>query len=194
MCRKKKKSKDFTNKGKGLVSEFKAFITKGNVIDMAVGVIVGGAFSAIITAIINCILMPLITAAIPNGGIDGLVTVLNPGISKVADADLISVGENVVYYWGQAYDSTKVAIINWGGVVNALIYFFAVALILFVILKVFTGLKNKRLQIQAKMKEEYYKKHPEERPVVEPEPEPEPTEIDILKEILEEVKKSKEVK
>lgn len=57
-----------------LWNEFKAFISRGNAFDMAVGVVIGGAFSAIVTALVN-ILMSLATWAVP-GGINGLVTVL----------------------------------------------------------------------------------------------------------------------
>lgn len=62
------------NKAKGLWTEFKAFISRGNVLDMAVGVIIGGAFNAIVTAFTN-ILLSLCTWAVP-GGLKGLVTVL----------------------------------------------------------------------------------------------------------------------
>ena len=72
MAKKEKKAKD-PNK-KSLWQEFKAFISRGNVLDMAVGVIIGGAFSAIVTAVVN-ILMSVCTWGIP-GGIKGLVTVL----------------------------------------------------------------------------------------------------------------------
>ena len=61
-------------KGEGLWSDFKKFISKGNVLDMAVGVIIGGAFNAIVTALVN-ILMSVCTWGVP-GGIKGLVTVL----------------------------------------------------------------------------------------------------------------------
>lgn len=48
------------DKSKGFFTEFKTFISRGNVIDMAVGVIVGGAFTAIVNSLVNDILMPLI--------------------------------------------------------------------------------------------------------------------------------------
>lgn len=57
-----------------LWAEFKAFINRGNVVDMAVGVIIGGAFGAIVTAVTN-ILLSVCTWAVP-GGLSGLVTVL----------------------------------------------------------------------------------------------------------------------
>ena len=66
-------SKEKKERGK-LIKEFKAFIARGNVLDMAVGVIIGGAFNAIVTALVN-ILLSIATWGIP-GGIKGLVTVL----------------------------------------------------------------------------------------------------------------------
>jgi len=59
---------------KGILKEFKEFISRGNVLDMAVGVIIGGAFNAIVTSVVN-ILLSLCTWRIP-GGIKGLITVL----------------------------------------------------------------------------------------------------------------------
>ena len=53
---------------KGIVAEFKEFITRGNVMDMAVGIIIGGAFTAIVTSLVNDLLMPIIGAIF--GGID----------------------------------------------------------------------------------------------------------------------------
>ena len=47
---------------KGIVTEFKEFITRGNVMDMAVGIIIGGAFTAIVTSLVNDLLMPVIGA------------------------------------------------------------------------------------------------------------------------------------
>lgn len=57
-----KKKNDLEKKLSGTMSEFKAFILKGNIIDMAVGVIIGGAFSKIVTSLVNDILMPLLGA------------------------------------------------------------------------------------------------------------------------------------
>lgn len=59
---------------KKFFGEFKAFIARGNVLDMAVGVVIGGAFSAIVTALVN-ILLSVATWGVP-GGLKGLVTVL----------------------------------------------------------------------------------------------------------------------
>ncbi len=55
-------------KGKGLIAEFKEFIARGNVLDMAVGIIIGSAFTAIVTSLVNDIFTPLIGLIF--GGID----------------------------------------------------------------------------------------------------------------------------
>ncbi len=83
---------------KKLWQDFKAFITRGNVLDLAVGVIIGGAFNAIVTALVN-ILLSVCTWAVP-GGLKGLITVLpaandaQRGISgigqKFASSDIVN--------------------------------------------------------------------------------------------------------
>ena len=91
-------------KGKGIFTEFKEFINKGNAFMLAVGVVIGGAFGAIVTAFVN-ILLSVATWAVP-GGLKGLVTVL-PALNaaqegmdktiglgqKFATADLQSLAE-----------------------------------------------------------------------------------------------------
>lgn len=63
-----KKLKEMEGKSKGLLNEFKEFIKRGSVIDLAVGVIIGGAFSKIVSSLVDDILMPLIGVII--GGYD----------------------------------------------------------------------------------------------------------------------------
>ena len=60
--------KEIKEKSKGFIKEFGEFIKKGNVVDMAVGVVIGGAFSAIVTSLVNDIIMPVISLI--TGGID----------------------------------------------------------------------------------------------------------------------------
>ena len=85
------------------------------------------------------------------------------------------------------------AVIDWGALLTAFISFIIIAVVLFIIVKVSNAAAAKKAEIQAKAKEAYYEKHPEERPVP-PEPgKPEPTELDYLKriaELLEEKKKA----
>jgi len=62
----KESLKAVAGKGKGFIDEFKEFIAKGNVMDLAVGVIIGGAFSKIVTSLTDNILMPIIGVLIGN--------------------------------------------------------------------------------------------------------------------------------
>ena len=120
---------------KKFFSEFKTFITRGNVVDMAVGVIIGGAFSAIVTALTNNILMPLINwvlLAITGGqGIDKIYTYL----SKVFEVNEAGQVTDVV-------DLTKSIYIDWGAFITAIINFILIALVLFLIIKVINGLRE----------------------------------------------------
>ncbi len=69
----------FKGKSKGFLSEFKTFALKGNVIDMAVGVMIGGAFGKIVTSIVNDLFMPLITLLTGRIGFSSLGIKLGEG-------------------------------------------------------------------------------------------------------------------
>lgn len=101
--------------------DFKKFISRGNVVDMAVGVIIGGAFSAIVTALTNKIIMPFINLLLSIGGsgLDSAFTFLK----KVYDVN----GE---------VDLTKSIYIDWGAFITAIINFLIIAFTLFIILRV----------------------------------------------------------
>lgn len=213
-------------KTKGFFSEFKAFISRGNVFDMAVGVVIGGAFGAIVTALVN-VLLSVCTWGVP-GGLNGLVTVLpaanaaqkgpvgqsfsaDPGevVSKVVEyakasgaTEVIDANSETYLQWqnallskytlhGSTYIYNSSAFIDWGSIINAVISFLIIALVLFAIVKTINSLKAKKLETEAKMREEYYKKHPELRPVVEEPGAPVPTEKDILVEIRDLLKEQK---
>lgn len=192
----------------GLVAEFKKFITRGNVVDMSIGVVIGGAFGAIVTALTN-IFLSVCTWAVP-GGLKGLITVLPAAssaqagygdlpqyfatsqleemISKLGQADARNVILSNYTLHGSTYVYNGAAIIDWGAVINAAISFLIIALVLFIIIKIFASLHKARLAAEARALEEYYKKHPEERPApVEPGI-PEPTDHELLKGILSELK------
>lgn len=88
---KKSTKEELLRKGGATVHEFKDFISKGNVIDMAVGVIIGGAFGKIVTSIVNDILMPLLGIVI--GGIDFTGLSLTVGGANIAYGTFI---QNVI--------------------------------------------------------------------------------------------------
>jgi large conductance mechanosensitive channel len=123
--------KEKNKKAKGILDEFKKFIMRGNVIDMAVGVIIAGAFSAIVTSLVNKIFMPLINwivySATGGKGIE-LITILN--------------GESYFLEDGTTLNS-KCIYIDWGNFIQAVVNFLIIALILFSILKIFTTVRNR---------------------------------------------------
>ncbi len=121
---------------KGFFKEFKTFITRGNVIDMAVGVIIGGAFSAIVTALTNQILMPIINVilfAITGGkGLENIYTYLHKAV--LVD----ETGQTVIDAVTQKpqIDLANSIYIDWGAFITAIINFLLIALVLFLIIKV----------------------------------------------------------
>lgn len=124
---------------KKLAADFKAFITKGNVVDMAVAVIIGAAFSAIVTSLTNDIIMPLVNWAL--GGSEGaeIYTVLKA--VYMLDAN----GEQVL-------DVANSIVINWSNFINKVLDFLIIALVLFTIVKTFMALKNAADGINTKAK------------------------------------------
>ena len=113
---------------KGFFAEFKAFITRGNVLDMAVGVIIGGAFSAIVTALTNQIIMPIINMvlyAITGGrGLENIYTYLHKAFLLDEAGALTS-----------EIDLANSIYIDWGAFITAIINFLLIALVLFLIVR-----------------------------------------------------------
>ena len=134
---------------KKLVQEFKAFIMRGNVLDMAVGVIVGGAFNTIVTTLNKNILMPVVNWALSHipGMSSGLYTIL-PN-SKLADASTTDaiLGPNGLSYSVLNY-------IDWSAFIESILNFFFIALTLFIILKIFSSLSAKRRALEEKLRAE----------------------------------------
>lgn len=71
-----------------VMKEFKAFILKGNIIDMAVGVIIGGAFSKIVSSLVNDILMPALGAVTGGADFSTLEWVINPAVYDASGAEI----------------------------------------------------------------------------------------------------------
>jgi large conductance mechanosensitive channel len=121
-----------------MLNEFKTFISKGNVLDLAVGIIIGAAFTAIVTSLVDDLIQPLIGMII--GGID-------------------------FSSWGFSIGEAKFAV---GNFITAIIKFVIVAWVVFLIVKAVNRMMPK--------------------PVAPPAPPPGPTDVDLLKEILAELK------
>ncbi len=108
-----------------MIKEFKEFINKGSVMDLAVGMIIGSAFTAIVSALVNNILTPLISWIPGSKHTNSLQTVLKPAI--------IDANGNVL---------REALILDWGAVFGAIITFLLTALVLFFIIKTFNKLKQ----------------------------------------------------
>ena len=112
---------------KKFFEDFKKFITRGNVIDMAVGVIVGGAFTAIVTSLTNNIIRPFINwilALIMGGdGLDAVFTFLK----KVEVTDAVTGVTSV--------DLANSIYIDWGALITAIIDFIIIAFVIFTIVR-----------------------------------------------------------
>ena len=102
---------------KGFIGEFKTFIARGNVMDLAVGVIIGGAFQAIVNSLVNDIVMPAIS--IVTGGLDFSEWKI-----------MLSEGENA-------------ASINYGNFITAILNFLIMAFVIFCFVKFMNGLNEK---------------------------------------------------
>ena len=137
-------------------ADFKKFVTKGNIVDMAVGVIVGSAFTAIINALSNGILKPIINWLLATIlGKDSLSEVYT-FLTKVTTVDA-ETGEEIVDLANSIY-------IDWGNFVNAIINFFLVAFTLFVIAPIARRIVNRAKERElAAAKEAEEKKKAEDK-------------------------------
>lgn len=130
---------------KGFFKEFKEFISRGNVFDLAVGVIIGGAFTAIVNALCNNILKPIINwvlaLIVGKNGLDGIYTYLGKPVYTTNEA-----GEQIIDLANSIY-------IDWGAFINAVINFLLIALVLFLIIKVMMSIKRAGEEAKAKIEE-----------------------------------------
>ena len=144
---------------KGFVKEFKEFIFRGNIVDMAVGVIVGGAFTAVVNGLSNFVLKPIINWILAlitgSSSLDGIFTYLRKVEVEQAVVDAatgLPTGETEM-----VIDLAQSIYIDWGSFINAIINFLLVALTLFVIIKVINSLRRTadeaKAKIQAKKEE-----------------------------------------
>ena len=180
---------------KKLLQEFKAFLTRGNILDMAVGVIIGGAFNTIVNTLNQKILMPVVNwslSYISNGS--ELCTVL-PNYTLYDET--LHAGATPIVVNGISYYSVNY--INWSAFIESIINFFFIALTLFVILKTMKYLSARRQKLEEMIKEELAEEanenqpdpEPNTEPVVEPEPVKDPVVV-LLEEIRDSLKSNTE--
>ncbi len=139
-----------------MLEEFRTFISRGNVIDMAVGIIIGAAFTSIVNSLVVDLVNPVISLFL--GGIDfsGLFVVLGPGdYTTLAEAE-----------------EAGVAVFAYGRFIMAVLNFLIVAFVVFLLVKAVNRLQRKQ-----------------EKRAPQPVPPPGPTEVDLLIEIRDALKK-----
>ena len=134
---------------KKFFTEFKKFITRGNILDLAVGVIVGGAFTAIVTSLTNNIIRPLINWIIALiGGKEGLAHVYTV-LVKAYNADGTLDLKNSIY-------------IDWGLFITAIIDFFIIAFVVFLIIKAVNKAREALEDLNDKLEEQTKKEYRQE--------------------------------
>lgn len=150
---------------KKFFADFKAFITKGNIIDMAVGVIIGGAFGKIVTSLVNDIITPLISILTGKVSLTELKWVINEAVLDEAGAVV-----------------TPELALTYGNFFQNIIDFLIIAISIFVVLRIMVS-AQKKLEAMKKKEEEEKKEEPAA---------PAETELSVLKEIREMLKKDAE--
>jgi len=108
----------------GMVSEFKEFIAKGNVLDLAVGVVIGAAFGKIVTALVDGIVMPLVGVALGGVSVSDWKYVIKP---ETVDAAGAKVAEVAVQY---------------GMLIQTLIDFLIIAFVIFLVIKAYNRMRK----------------------------------------------------
>lgn len=118
----KEKLSKVSEKSGGLLAEFKEFAMKGNVIDMVVGVVIGGAFGKIVTSLVNDIIMPLVSVVTGNIDFSNL---------------------QYVHSYVNAAGAKAEIVVKYGAFMNTIIDFLIVAFCIFMVIKVMNSTKKK---------------------------------------------------
>lgn len=119
--------KNAKEKSLGLFGEFKEFIKRGNVMDMAVGVVIGTAFGAIVTSLVNDIIMPLVSLA--TGGMDFSNWFVALDGNKYATLE--------------AAQEAGAATLNYGNLISVILNFIIIAFCIFMVVKAMNKFKKK---------------------------------------------------
>lgn len=164
----------------GFWAEFKAFIAKGNVMSLAIGVVLGAAFNAIVNGFVNGIINPLISLAIGKASVEEWVIVLKPEVVDPVTNEV----------------TQAATLLQYGVFIQAIINFLIIGLSLFIGMKIVMGVQNKAKRLAEIAKEKLEKREaaaeetpaeaPAEAPAaLETAPEPAPARTDAL---LEEIR------
>lgn len=115
-----------------MLKDFQAFVMRGNVVDMAVGIVIGAAFGAIVKSLVDDVIMPPIGLALGNVDFSNLFVVLKEGAKQAGPYATIA----------QAHAAGAVTL-NYGMFINTIITFIIIAIAMFIVIKVLMGAQNK---------------------------------------------------
>ena len=141
----------------GFLQDFKAFALKGNVVDMAVGVIIGGAFGKIVTSVVNDIIMPPLGLLIGGANFKDLKWVM-----QAAEPEVLGEAGEVIT------PAVNEVSLNYGNFLQQTFDFLIIAMSIFLVIRLITKVS------------EMTKKKEEETKAAEPAPAPEPTKEEVL--------------
>ncbi|MBP7370434.1 MAG: large-conductance mechanosensitive channel protein MscL [Arenimonas sp.] len=110
-----------------IISEFKEFAIRGNVIDLAVGVVIGGAFGKIVTSLVNDLIMPAVSYVIGSSSFKSLSLILRPA---VLDAD--------------GKETVPALLLSYGAFIQSILDFTIIAFVIFIAVKVINELRRKQ--------------------------------------------------
>ena len=150
-------------KSKGIVDEFKKFISQGNVMDLAVGMVIGAAFTSIVSSLVNDIIMPLVGLLL--GGVNF---------------------SNLSIRINNLFGGNDAAIIYYGAFLQAVVNFLIIAFSLFIVVKAMNKMKDHAKAVADKVKKE---EDAEEKAEEKKEEDLEKEQIKLLKEIRDSLKK-----
>lgn len=158
--KKKKRKEKIKKKGSSFFADFKKFISKGNILDLAVAVVIGTAFNKIVTSLVNDIIMPLISLCTGGVSVEDWKWVITPATETTAEVALA-----------------------YGTFIQAIIDFLIIALTIFIILRIIVNSQRGIQKLSKKMKRELKKQGIEEE-IVQPAPTVKiESQEDILKDI-----------
>ncbi|HKS94132.1 MAG TPA: large conductance mechanosensitive channel protein MscL [Gammaproteobacteria bacterium] len=118
-----------------ILKDFQAFVMRGNVVDMAVGIVIGAAFGAIVKSLVDDVIMPPVGLALGNVDFSNLFVVLKDGAKSAAPYATIA----------QAHAAGAVTL-NYGQFINTVITFIIIAIAMFIVIKVMMGTQNRLLK------------------------------------------------
>jgi len=123
----------------GIVKEFKEFAVKGNAIDMAVGVIIGGAFGTIITSIIDDLVMPIVGAIVGKPDFSSFYIAMGKGSELIPEGATLEVAREA---------APEAAIFAYGNFITVGINFLLLALVVFLMVKTLNKMKRKNEEVE----------------------------------------------